>query len=94
MPYPNGVLYEKEEAKEGREPVGWVLLCNNRTEGECLATRVFGSPRRDWSRISKVKKGDVVYLLNYETNRLHGGYARGCAQSNLHESWMCLFNCF
>jgi hypothetical protein len=72
MQRPPGVLYEKEGIKQAREPTGWVFLCNNSTETECLATKLFGSPKREWNIVSQVKKGDILFLLNYETNRLHG----------------------
>lgn len=72
MQRPSGVLYEKEVIKQARERTGWVFLCNSRTESECLALKLFGSPKREWARVSQVKKGDILYLHNYETNRLHG----------------------
>jgi hypothetical protein len=67
-----GVLYEKEVIKQASEGSGWVFLCNSRTEGECLALKLFGSPKREWIKVSQVKRGDILYLHNYETNRLHG----------------------
>ena len=70
---PYGVLYElKEESKEARAPAGYVFLCNNRTESECLDKGLFGSPKSEWNRVSRVKKGDILFLLNYQSNRLHG----------------------
>jgi len=70
--HPPGVLYEKEEPRQPKEPTGWVFLCNNGTERECLALKLFGSPKKEWNRVSQIKRGDVLFLLNYETNRLHG----------------------
>jgi hypothetical protein len=72
MQRPHGVLYEKEETKKAREPAGWVFLCNDRTESECLALKLFGLPKREWASVSQVKKGDILYLHNYEHNRLYG----------------------
>jgi len=69
---PCGVLYEAEEKKEAKLPNGYVFLCNNRTERECLEKKLFGSPKFEWNRVSRVKKGDVLFLLNYQSNRLHG----------------------
>jgi len=70
---PYGVLYTAEqETKEARVPNGYVFLCNNRTEGECLERKLFGAPKTEWNRVSQVKKGDILFLLNYQTNRLHG----------------------
>lgn len=68
-----GVLYEaKEESKEVRVPSGYVFLCSNRTERECLEKKLFGSPKSEWNRVSQVKEGDILFLLNYQSNRLHG----------------------
>jgi len=70
---PYGVLYEpKEESKEARAPTGYVFLCNNRTEKECLERKLFGLPKSEWNRVSQVKEGDILFLLNYQNNRLHG----------------------
>ena len=70
---PYGVLYTaEEETKEARPLNGYVFLCNNRTEGECLERKLFGLPRSEWNRVSQVKEGDILFLLNYQGNRLHG----------------------
>lgn len=69
---PRGVLYEKQEPKKAGIPSGYVFLCNNRTERECLDSRLFGLPESMWSRVSQVKEGDALFLLNYQTNHLHG----------------------
>ena len=72
---PAGVLYE---AKEGEAetvagpPSGYVFLCSNRTERECLERKLFGLPKSVWNQVSQVKKGDILFLLNYQSNRLHG----------------------
>jgi len=29
-------------------------------------------PMSEWNRVSQVKKGDILFLLNYQNNRLHG----------------------
>lgn len=49
-----------------------MFLCNNNTERECLNGRVFGLPEPKLSQVSRVKKGDILFLLNYQANRLHG----------------------
>ena len=70
---PYGVLFTAEqETKEARPPNGYVFLCNGRTERECLEKNLFGSPKSEWNRVSQVKRGDILFLLNYRTNRLHG----------------------
>jgi len=47
-------------------------VCNNRTERECLEKKLFGLQKSMWDRVSQVKKGDILFLLNYVSNRLHG----------------------
>jgi len=72
---PSGVLYEAEEREAettARPANGYVFLCNNRTETECLEKKLFGLQKSKWNRVSQVKKGDILFLLNYDTNRLHG----------------------
>jgi len=69
---PYGILYETEVEKEARPPNGYVFLCNYRTERECLEKKLFGAPKSEWNRLSQVKEGDILFLLNYQSNRLHG----------------------
>mgnify|MGYP001066167099 CR=1 FL=1 len=71
-PLPRGVLYEKERRKESRPASGFVFLCNNRTERECLDNRVFGLHEPMKYRVFQVKEGDILFLHNYQANRLHG----------------------
>lgn len=69
---PRGVLYEKQNEKEETPQNGFVFLCSNQTERECLDNRVFGLPESMRYRASQVKKGDILFLHNYQTNHLHG----------------------
>jgi len=72
---PYGVLYEAEESKEAhvaRAPSGYVFICSHRTERECFERKLFAMPMSDWNRVAEVKKGDILFLLNYQSNRLHG----------------------
>jgi hypothetical protein len=64
-----GVLYDKEQAKQSTVEI---FLYDSRTQEECLGRKLFRSPRCDWGRVSQVKKGDKLFLLNYETSQLHG----------------------
>jgi len=72
---PYGVLYQAEESKAeeaARPPSGYVFFCNNRTESECLEKQLFGAPRSEWNWVSQVKREDILFLLNYQSHRLHG----------------------
>ena len=66
------MLYKVEEKKVARPPNGYVFLCSNWTEKECLEKKLFGSPKSHGDRVSQVKKGDILFLFNYRKNRLHG----------------------
>jgi len=65
-------LYEAEERKETTVPSGYIFICSHRTERECFERKLFAMPKSDWNRVSQVKKGDTLFLLNYQSNRLHG----------------------
>ena len=72
---PYGVLYEVEQGKEeraARVPSGYVFICSHRTERECFERKLFAMPMSEWSWASQVKKGDILFLLNYQNNLLHG----------------------
>jgi len=69
---PSGVLYETEERKETKVPNGYVFICSHGTERECFERKLFAMPMSNWNRVSQVKKGDILFLLNYQNNRLHG----------------------
>lgn len=69
---PFGVLYEIGERKETIVPNGYVFICSHRTERECFERTLFAMPKSAWNWVSQVKKGDILFLLNYQSNRLHG----------------------
>ena len=51
---------------------GFLAVCKEDTEQECLDRMLFGS-RRDWfDRVREVRKGDMGFLLNLDTDVLHG----------------------
>jgi len=72
---PSGVLYEAEESKETYVPSvpgGYVFICSHGTERECFERNLFAMPMSDWNWVSQVRKGDILFLLNYQSNRLYG----------------------
>ena len=74
-PLPYGVLYEAGEIRETHAagvPNGYVFICSHRTERECFERKLFAMPVSEWNRVSLVRKGDILFLLNYQSNRLHG----------------------
>jgi len=51
---------------------GYVFLCSDMTEGECLERMLFGGREKYASRVRGLKRGDTLYLYNYESKKLHG----------------------
>ena len=71
----------------------FIMLCNKRTEAECLARGLFGdmASRIDYYR--EVKPGDLGFLLNVGTDELIGPF-RACSQAQLdieEEAWFGKF---
>ena len=52
----------------------FIMLCNNRTEKECLGRGLFGD--REWrlEYLRDIRLGDVGFLLNTSTNELIGDF--------------------
>jgi len=72
---PHGVLYEAERIKEthaNRTAKGYVFICSYGTERECFERKLFAMPMSRWDGVSRTKKGDILFLLNYQSNLLHG----------------------
>jgi hypothetical protein len=47
-------------------------LCDDRTAAEFLVRLLFGGRVSDWYKIRQIKKGDILFLLNYRRSPLHG----------------------
>jgi len=65
----------------------FIMLCTNRTEEECLEKGLFGD--REWAldHLKTIKKGDIGFLLNMESDKLIGIFeAEGPAQINIDPS--------
>ncbi len=53
---------------------GYIFLCSNATEDECLQKNLFGGKKQYQSQTKQVKVGDVLLLYNYQAQRLHGEF--------------------
>lgn len=51
---------------------GHIFVCTHNTEAECFKRMVFGSTRAYGSPVLKIKKGDVLFLHNLDTDTLSG----------------------
>ena|SRR3989344_637235 len=53
---------------------GFVFLCANSTEKECLKHLLFGGKKEYQTQVKNLQPGDMVYLYNYQSNTLNGEY--------------------
>ena len=54
------------------EPKGFIAVCKNDTEQECFDLMLFGSIKSWFDKVCQVRKGDIGFLLNLDTNVLYG----------------------
>jgi len=73
---PCGVLYKREERKANRPQSGFIFLCNNRTERECLDGRVFGLPESMKAFLVFVLLLSGVKVCHHNVPHLAGTYLR------------------
>ncbi len=65
---------------------GYIFRCSESTYYECLKRMLFGQTRFYKNIISKIKKGDHLFLYNATTHRLHGEFvAVSDGQENIEE---------
>ena len=59
------------------------MLCDVRTEDECLACNLFGDKARKLQDLDEIQPGDIGLLLNINKDELIGVF-RACSQAQLH----------
>ena len=52
----------------------WKFVCKKDTEAECFGRMLFGDTRSFWNEIRDVRRGDVLFLYNLETDVLFGPF--------------------
>ena len=62
---------------------GFIMFCNDRTEGECLKRNLFGDKAKRFQCLDEIKPGDIGLLLNINKDELIGIF-RACSKSQLH----------
>jgi DNA modification methylase len=62
-------------AAAGRQ--GHIFACTSKTEKECFDRMLFGTGRLYGENASRVKKGDALFLLNLDSDVMHGPFAAG-----------------
>jgi len=58
----------------GVEVRGHIFACTKISENECLAKKIFAANRVYQDKALQVKKGDVLFLVNLDTDRLYGPF--------------------
>jgi DNA modification methylase len=51
---------------------GFIFACGESTEAECLARMLFGTDRTYGPVVIRIRKGDLLFLNNLDTDNLHG----------------------
>ncbi len=62
---------------------GFIMLCDDRTEQECLKRNLFGDLARRFQELDEIKVGDIGLLLNINRDELIGIF-RACSKAQLH----------
>lgn len=68
---------------------GYVLACTSKTEKECFDRMLFGTNKLYGDNVLKIRKGDLVFLINLNTDKLYGPFqADSDGQKNIvPEAW-------
>jgi hypothetical protein len=52
----------------------WKFICTSETEAECFQKALFGDILKFWDEIKDVRKGDILFLYNVDTDVLFGPF--------------------
>jgi DNA modification methylase len=68
---------------------GYILACTSKSEQECFDRMLFATNRLYGENVLKIKKGDMLFLLNLDTDTLHGTFraAANGAKDLVPEAW-------
>jgi len=53
---------------------GFLFACTNKSEAECLNGHVFGTEKLYGPIVIRIRKGDILFLNNIDTNVLYGAF--------------------
>jgi len=62
--------------------IGFIMLCEDLTEGECLKRNLFGGSVKRLKELDEIKVEDVGFLLNVNKDELIGIF-RACSKAQL-----------
>ncbi|MEW6603411.1 MAG: DNA methyltransferase [Thermoproteota archaeon] len=57
-----------------RQAAGHIFACTSKSEHECFDRMLFATSRVYGENVLKIKKGDLLFLLNLDTDTLHGTF--------------------
>ncbi len=66
----NVKLFKKQE--ENKPIRGFIFTCSSKTEKECLDRLLFGTDRIYGPIVIRIRKGDLLFLVNVDTDILYG----------------------
>lgn len=64
-------LYQIQQGPKAR---GCIFACTRKSEDECLQKMLFATNKIYEDKVLQVKKGDVLFLLNLDTDKLYGQF--------------------
>lgn len=62
------------QASTTRTITGRIFACTSKSEQECFERMLFATSRVYGENVLKIKKGDLLFLLNLDTDTLHGTF--------------------
>jgi hypothetical protein len=74
---------------------GYVFLCSDATEAECLEKKLLGGTGTYLKQVRDLKLGDFVYLYNFNSKRLHGPFVAttGVTENMELQAWGGGYSC-
>lgn len=64
--------YMIKETSKGELIRGFIFACTEKTEAECFERLLFGTDRVYGPIVIRIRKGDLLFLNNLDTNALYG----------------------
>jgi DNA modification methylase len=73
----------------GQVPKGYIFVCTSKSERECFDRMLFATSHVYGENVLKIKKGDILFLLNIDTDMLYGTFLAGSdgAKDIAPEAW-------
>ncbi|HET6780025.1 MAG TPA: DNA methylase, partial [Nitrososphaera sp.] len=58
----------------GQAPKGHIFACTSKSERECFDRMLFATSHVYGENVLKIKRGDLLFLLNFNTDTLYGTF--------------------